>query len=240
MTNSSTVSSQKALMMMAEHKWITYLPTANIVDGVVDLMLQKDYLSIPFNKSIYASARDDFTARQIPGIAVYRIHKNDNTRLGDWFGDIYLDIFIPIFTDRVDARRAFDDIYETLILLLQDGRFMMKLHDYLVPLPIKSAPFYTAVLDFKATQGSALMEFAQNVRTTTPYVRDLKDIGDVWFGQIIVDYHAGRQKYYQLLQAIGIDFMGDPNRMIYGDMDEFEYNIELKSPDGTESEIIEG
>lgn len=239
-TDTSIITSQAALKLMAEGKWITYLPTANIEDGISSLLLNNDYFSLVFNKSIYATAKDDFTINQIPGCAIYRINKSDNTRLGLWKGDIHFDLFFPLFIDGISARKIFGDILEALILTLQDGRFMMALHDYLVPLPSTLSPFYQDVVDYKKNQGSALMQFAKNIKYETPYKKNLKDIGDVWHCKLITDYEADRFKFNQLLQNIGIDFLENPNKMIYGNMDSFNYDITLENIENTQTQNIEG
>jgi hypothetical protein len=240
MTDTSVNSSQKALSLMAQDKWITYLPTANIPDAVASLILQNSELVTVFNKSIYAYERDDFTASQIPGMSIYNVRAPLESRLGDWIGDIYLDMYFPIFADRTFGRKVFDQTYDRVMMYIRDGRFMVKMNDLLVPTPDPISDFYDAVVEYKKKVGSPMMEFAKTCRPEKPYMINLKDIGNVWFGRITVNYHISQQKYAQLQQAVGINNFGNPNKMVYGSMDSFEYDIEVKNINDTESLIIEG
>jgi hypothetical protein len=233
-----------ALAQMGEGKWITYLPTANIVTGVHSLLLQQNYIVQLFGKAIYPYERDDNNITILPAMSIYRampaISEKQIGRTGAINGNINIDLYFPGSLDREKARNIFDTIYEVLGLFLQQESFYEGLHEYLVPLPDTKSPVYDDVYNWRETNGSWLFGFANELNFTKPTIKKLSTNEDVWYGAMQVSFMVSKQTWLEFLQAVGINFAYNPNEVIYGNIEQFNTETSIQMGDNDETQIIEG
>ena len=138
-------------------------------------------------------------------------------------GNISIRIFFPTTTSRDRAMVSMATITRYIANYLQSPTAFSLIIDNLIKLPEKNADNYDAVVAYKATGNSPLMEIFSEFEITLP-----REQTSNFLAEIKSSYTIDMQNWMYFLETIGIDYT-DPNTIIYPIIEEWNLEVEAES-----------
>jgi hypothetical protein len=223
----TTHNSDDDLQEIERGTWIRSLPGASLCECMRDVIIENKYLFKLFNNSVNDYKRDDYTARELPGMSIYQKFPV-MPRFGRITADVYLDIYLPIKIARTNTMTVFNGVYQAVVLMLQQPNFFSKLVLKMCPLPEVVAQNYEDTLNYQQGNGHMLVQFAEKCSGELPTVINLKDVGDTWKMTIRCPYAIEMMNYYEMLEDIGISADVDVNLIIYNELSTFTVETSIE------------
>ena len=224
--NNNNDSSQ-ALLAMAEYNWITYLGSNRMPLAIKTALLSNSYILQAFGneKSIAIAKRDDFTITSLPALSIYEPEEDTPSRFYSDKGTIVFNIFLPVRLEREDSAVVLKTFTQAFKNIIQSPGIWRNLNDALVPLPPNTTANYADVVRYKERDGSPLVEFAKQVKATSPLKYSLENIGDCWKLELTTYYYYDMLNHYAMLEEFGIAGNIDPNRIVYEILQDFSVDV---------------
>lgn len=214
----------------ASYSYIQWLPQNRIIAAIAETMLADKYIIGLFDQDIYPYSRDDNGINTLPALSVYHGDSFSYDNYDRLEGTIVINSYNGLDINRDSETESLEVILGTLQMRIQNNSFanqvVLNMFQYNQTLNSQRSTFDKQSFQTALSTRCPVQRFGINMETKYGNVLKIKDIGDCYKSTITFKYWIAQQAYYELLEILGVNGEGDPNKIVYPLWETFNIDIE--------------
>ncbi len=214
----------KNIISLGQNKVCPFLLSQGLLDSIVDSLSADKIITSVFKKSICSYERHDFSIKELPAMSVFIPDYEITSRNSQENGSIVIRMYFPNTLSRNKSMVALITMTRYVANFLQSPFAFELINDNLIELPQVEADNYEAIVDYKESKRSPLMEIFRDFKVRLPRVQSSN-----LSSELSTSYTIDMQNWMYFLDQIGIDYT-DPNKILYPILNEISLYTEQEYP----------